>query len=83
MTLRNAPLSGRDGRSNAPDLPDVLSEIFLAGGLDWANQLDRPQEFPFSARRGKQQFNRFAPRRIQRSRWDSAIVTYSSSEAAG
>ena len=34
MTLRNAPLSGRDARINAPDLPDVLSEIFLQTGLD-------------------------------------------------
>jgi hypothetical protein len=34
MTLRNAPLSGRDARSNAPDLPDGLSEIFLQTGLD-------------------------------------------------
>src|SRR6476620_11243229 len=34
MTLRNAPLSGRDGRISASDLPDVLSGIFLAEGLD-------------------------------------------------
>jgi hypothetical protein len=32
MTLRNAPLSGRDARSNAPDLPDGESGIFLRGG---------------------------------------------------
>jgi hypothetical protein len=38
MTLRNAPLSGRDVRTNAPDLPDVLSEIFFQMGIDtiWA-----------------------------------------------
>jgi hypothetical protein len=34
MTLRNAPLSARDGRLSAPDLPDMLSEIFLRKGLD-------------------------------------------------
>jgi len=44
MTLRNAPLSGRDARTNAPDLPDVLSEIFLQTGLDRANHVDPVQE---------------------------------------
>ena len=34
MTLANAPLSARDARLIAPDLPDVLSEIFLPKGLD-------------------------------------------------
>jgi hypothetical protein len=34
MTLRNAPLSGRDTRSNAPDLPDGESKIFLQSRLD-------------------------------------------------
>jgi hypothetical protein len=32
MTLRNAPLSGWDGRPYAPDLPNGEREIFLAGG---------------------------------------------------
>ena len=34
MTLANAPLSARDVRINASDLPDVLSEIFFAERLD-------------------------------------------------
>jgi len=34
MTLRNAPLSGQDGASCRNDLPDGLSEIFFARGLD-------------------------------------------------
>jgi hypothetical protein len=34
MTLRNTPLSGRNVRISAPDLPDVLSEIFLQKGLE-------------------------------------------------
>jgi hypothetical protein len=34
MTLRNAPLSGRDGASRRFDLPDGESEIFLQMGLD-------------------------------------------------
>jgi hypothetical protein len=36
MTLRNAPLSGRDGRISASDLPDGASEIFLQKGMDGA-----------------------------------------------
>jgi hypothetical protein len=43
MTLRNAPLSGRDARTSAPDLPDVLSGIFLRGGLDRANHVEPAQ----------------------------------------
>jgi hypothetical protein len=34
MTLANAPLSARDARLNASDLPDGTSEIFLAEDLD-------------------------------------------------
>src|SRR6476469_8286001 len=34
MTLANAPLSARDVRINASDLPDALSEIFFAEWLD-------------------------------------------------
>jgi hypothetical protein len=34
MTLANAPLSARDARLNAADLPDGTSEIFFADGLD-------------------------------------------------
>ena len=45
MTLANAPLSARDARLNAPDLPDGTSGIFFARGLDRANQLDPLQQF--------------------------------------
>ncbi|HEV7635464.1 MAG TPA: hypothetical protein VGO54_08530 [Bradyrhizobium sp.] len=41
--------------------PTAKGKYFCQGGLDWANQIDRPQEFAFSARRGKQEFGRFAP----------------------
>jgi hypothetical protein len=34
MTLANAPLSDRDVRINASDLPDRASEIFFAARLD-------------------------------------------------
>jgi hypothetical protein len=34
MTLANAPLSARDARTSAPDLPDGTSEIFLQAALD-------------------------------------------------
>jgi hypothetical protein len=34
MTLANAPLSARDARLNASDLPDGTSEIFLQTRLD-------------------------------------------------
>jgi hypothetical protein len=34
MTLANAPLSARDVRINASDLPDALSGIFFAEWLD-------------------------------------------------
>jgi len=34
MTLANAPLSARDVRTSAPDLPDGTSEIFFAEGMD-------------------------------------------------
>jgi hypothetical protein len=34
MTLRNAPLSARDGGSSKVDLPDMLSGIFFQTGLD-------------------------------------------------
>jgi hypothetical protein len=34
MTLANAPLSARDARPSAPDLPDGTSEIFFAEGMD-------------------------------------------------
>ncbi|HEV7636585.1 MAG TPA: hypothetical protein VGO54_14210, partial [Bradyrhizobium sp.] len=44
MTLRNAPLSGWDGRPYAPDLPDGEREIFLAGGLDAPNHVDPLQQ---------------------------------------
>jgi hypothetical protein len=43
MTLRNAPLSGRDARTNAPDLPDMLSGIFFRPGLDDPNHVDSAQ----------------------------------------
>jgi hypothetical protein len=32
--MANAPLPGRDGRACNGDLPDMLSEIFSAKGLD-------------------------------------------------
>jgi hypothetical protein len=34
MTLANAPLSARDARLSATDLPDGVSEIFLQAVLD-------------------------------------------------
>jgi len=43
MTLRNAPLSGQDAGISAPDLPDVLSKIFLRRGLD-SQMSDLPVE---------------------------------------
>jgi hypothetical protein len=49
MTLRNAPLSEQDARSNAPDLPDVLSKIFLPGGLDDPNHVDPAEQIGLSA----------------------------------
>jgi hypothetical protein len=39
------PSAGKDARISAPDLPDGTSEIFFAGGLDGANQLDPLQQF--------------------------------------
>jgi hypothetical protein len=53
LTMANAPLPGRDGRACNGDLPDMLSEIFSAKGLDtissdlpvgqitWMNSQDR------------------------------------------
>src|SRR6478735_2610125 len=49
MTLRNAPLSGRDARSNAADLPDDESGIFLLRGLDRANHVDAAQQISLLA----------------------------------
>jgi hypothetical protein len=34
VTIANRPSVGQDGRLSAPDLPDMLSEIFLQKGLD-------------------------------------------------
>jgi hypothetical protein len=34
VTIANRPSVGQDGRISAPDLPDMLSEIFLQKGLD-------------------------------------------------
>jgi hypothetical protein len=38
MTLANAPLSARDGRLSATDLPDGESQIFLRMGMDRRNR---------------------------------------------
>jgi hypothetical protein len=34
VTIANRPSVGQDGGISAPDLPDMLSEIFLQKGLD-------------------------------------------------
>jgi hypothetical protein len=51
VTIAKRPSVARDGRPNASDLPDVLSEIFLRAYLDRANQLDPSQEFSLLAQR--------------------------------
>jgi hypothetical protein len=45
MTLANAPLSARDARLNAPDLPDGTSEIFLRRHVD-TPQFERRTDLP-------------------------------------
>jgi hypothetical protein len=46
---RERPSVGRDGGSFRDDLPDGLSEIFFARGLDRANQLDPAQQISLPA----------------------------------
>jgi hypothetical protein len=45
MTLANAPLSARDARLNASDLPDGTSEIFLQPDMD-TPQSERRTDLP-------------------------------------
>jgi hypothetical protein len=47
MTLRNAPLSARDGESYRSDLGFGKTEIFLREGLDSPSHVDRLQQIGF------------------------------------
>ena len=49
VTFAKRPSVGRDGGSGATDLPDGLSEIFFARGLDDPNHVDPLQQFAVCA----------------------------------
>ena len=56
VTMADAPLAGQDGDSSSFDLPDGLSGIFFARGLDSPNSIERLGEFRSCEQRNRSRF---------------------------